>query len=238
MMNTPRWGTSATAVIGRLARRHKGSERTKARTGGPSCRARYVRAGLLFVQRAARQQSARARPDLNSSDSCALPGDVRSSICADSGRVLAQILGLPSVDERNRAEFQESAWSFIQRPDGPTRLSEAILKTGLTSENDHVIVEGIRQRRTLEALQGAGASARVGKLFVYTPPDLAFEFYKARAGADGVTFDEFIARRESPVERETDELITEADAVLYNWIGRDGHQAAVIELMAELGIRT
>ena len=47
---------------------------------------------------------------------------------------------------------------------------------------------------------------------------------------------EFLDVRNAAVEAEVDDLITEADAVLYNWTGRLKYKKTIRSMMADLGI--
>lgn len=76
------------------------------------------------------------------------------------------------------------------------------------------------------------AGKRVGILFIHTPPDVAFEFYRGRG--DGVsTIHDFLAIRDNAVERDVRELIGRSDAVLYNWTGRLSYRNIIGKLMAD-----
>lgn len=64
----------------------------------------------------------------------------------NSGRVLAQMLGLPPVPETPRETFQAAAGEFITRPDGPTQLAAALHTAVDRTQSTRVLVDGIRQR--------------------------------------------------------------------------------------------
>lgn len=66
-------------------------------------------------------------------------------------------------------------------------------------------------------------------LYVAAAPDTAYEFYRSRE-LRKASMQEFLAVRDSPVEREIYLMLEEADAVLYNWLGKD----QVLEALAGL----
>jgi predicted NUDIX family phosphoesterase/dephospho-CoA kinase len=152
----------------------------------------------------------------------------------NSGRVLARLLNLPPVSASNRTRFQEAAQRFITTDAGPEKLGRALADAIALREGEPAVVDGIRHRATLAALRRNLAPNSVAVVFVQTPPDVAYKFYKARLRED-VSFHEFTTSRENPVERETNDLIAEADAVLYNWSGRDSYRKTVHDLMKQLG---
>ncbi len=72
-------------------------------------------------------------------------------------------------------------------------------------------------------------------MFVHTPPDVAFAFYRKREQPD-LTIERFLALRAAQAEAEVESLIEESDAVLYNWAGVDNYQSTIDQLMAEVGV--
>jgi hypothetical protein len=75
----------------------------------------------------------------------------------------------------------------------------------------------------------------VGVVFVQTPFDVAYSFYAERI-AQGASIQEFLAVRDAPVEAQVDDLISEADAVLYNWTGKIKYKDTIRTMLDELGI--
>ena len=153
----------------------------------------------------------------------------------NSGKILARLLGVRPVSEAGRKAFQELSWQFISSTDGPRLLAHAIMEQIHKTDSDRVLIDGIRQGITLEQLREnlRKNGKSVGLVFVYTPPDIAFRFYNSRQSAP-VSIQDFLAIRESPVERETYDMIELADAVLYNWIGRPMYHSTVCEFMGEV----
>jgi predicted NUDIX family phosphoesterase/dephospho-CoA kinase len=145
----------------------------------------------------------------------------------NSGQVVAKLMGRPSVTEEDRSNFQQDALAFIQSRDGPERLGAAIAKEAMQVIGGRVVVDGLRQRATLEALR-KHSSLRVATLYVHTPPDVALGLYNARAGTD-VPMVEFAELREAEVEAEIPSFLSVADAVLFNW----GERMLFRELVAD-----
>lgn len=144
----------------------------------------------------------------------------------NTGRIVADILGIPPVAVYGREKFQKEAGEFIKEPDGPERLAAAIWERVRQLPPGKVLVDGIRQRATLNALRKLAGNSRVGVLYVHTLPDLAYKFFRAREQPKLSIF-EFLERRHAEVEREVSDMIRLADAVLYNWIGRKEYQKAI-----------
>jgi len=156
----------------------------------------------------------------------------------NSGAVLAELLGRPPITpdrEDERHSFQAEALAFISSKQGPKDLAAAIWRKAQESDHGRVLIDGIRQGATLAALRSTAENRKVGVLYVYTPPDVALDFYRARRGADTSVHD-FIAVREAPVEADVASLIGNADAVVYNWAGLRGFRDIARALMKELEI--
>ena len=82
---------------------------------------------------------------------------------------------------------------------------------------DRTLVDGIRQRATLEALKRIVGNRRIGIVFVHTPADLALEvLFRTVLRMELASMADFLRVRSAPVEAEVESLITMADAVLYN----------------------
>ena len=152
----------------------------------------------------------------------------------NSGEVLAEVVGIPPVPETPRSEFHEAAWRFISHRRGPDRLASAIAKR--ITRDRPTVVDGLRQLRTLEALRER-LDSRLGVIFVHTPPDMAYDLYCNREAKVVVPPLDFFALRDSPVEREVRDFIGIADAVVYNWVGRNSYHDAVRRLLTEIAAR-
>jgi predicted NUDIX family phosphoesterase len=151
----------------------------------------------------------------------------------NSGRVLADILGIPPVPETPRDVFQAKAWAFIQRSSGPARLARAIWRRVEIESKDKLLIDGIRQRATLGELKKLAGDRSVALLYVHTPPTVAYKFFKGRSKKSLSIYD-FLKVSDSPVEAEVRSMIRGADAVLYNWSGEPLYKDAVRELMHEI----
>ena len=149
----------------------------------------------------------------------------------NTGRVLAGLLGLPAVPETPRDVFQDAAWAFISEPDGPTRLAAAVLRAARETSASGVIIDGVRQLTTLAELRRL--AGRLGVIYVETPPDIAFRFYRARPGG-AVSIHDFLVVRDALVEADLGPMIREADAIVYNSFGVQRLQGAIRRLVAEI----
>ncbi|HXJ15540.1 MAG TPA: HTH domain-containing protein [Candidatus Limnocylindrales bacterium] len=150
----------------------------------------------------------------------------------NSGQVLAELLGIPPVPKTDRGEFQKHAWKFIRQKNGPAKLARSLIAKANESSG-HALIDGIRQRATLEQLRIQASPKAVAVLFVYTPPHIAYKFYHGRGG-HRLAISQYLRLREAPVELEVRKLIADADAVLYNWTGKLKYEQAVRKLMIEL----
>jgi predicted NUDIX family phosphoesterase/dephospho-CoA kinase len=153
----------------------------------------------------------------------------------NSGKILASLLKIPPVPDTPRHEFQSAAWSFINTPLGPKHLAEAIWDELARLDSDRILVDGIRQRSTIEELRLLSTRTKVGMLYVHTPPDVAYEFFRKRGRSSDVSIYDFLTIREALVESEVGNLIGISDAVLYNWTGRPQYRQVVMSLMKVLG---
>jgi predicted NUDIX family phosphoesterase/adenylate kinase family enzyme len=152
----------------------------------------------------------------------------------NSGRILADLMGIRPIPKTRREEFQRRAEKFINKTNGPQRLAKRLWSEAEKIDSDRILIDGLRHKSTLAELRSA-ANRRVGVIFVETPHDVAFSFYRSRF-ARGCSIEEFVRVREAAVEREVRSLIDEADVVLYNWRGRIEYRAAIRTLMRDLGI--
>ena len=55
----------------------------------------------------------------------------------NTGKVVAELLGIPPVSETPRAEFQEKAWQFINSQDGPGSLAIRLVSKWHMKLNRH-----------------------------------------------------------------------------------------------------
>jgi predicted NUDIX family phosphoesterase len=153
----------------------------------------------------------------------------------NSGRVLARELGIPAVAEKRRVAFQDAAWTYITAPDGPDRFARALLREAERPDTPRILIDGIRHERTLLALKRLAAPRRVATIYVHTPINVAFEFFRSRAGPRA-TIHDFLEVRGAPVEQDVQRLIRDADAVVFNWKGRAQYRSIIRTLMREIGV--
>lgn len=151
----------------------------------------------------------------------------------NTGQVLAKLLGVPPVPVTPRQSFQDLAWRFIESPAGPAELAKAIAEEAKLGGGG-VVVDGVRQLATLSQLRGLVGA--MGVIYVETPPDIAFRFYRLRLGGSPVNIQDFLLLRDAPVERDLGPMIREADAVLYNSFGVPRFREAIRRLLREAGL--
>lgn len=151
----------------------------------------------------------------------------------NSGKVLAGILGIPPVPDTERSVFQAEAWRFISKPNGPFLFALEIWNQVRNQNSPRILIDGIRQRATLDQLKELAKGRRIALLYVHTPPDVTYEFYKGRSGPE-FSIHDFIQVCDSPVEREVRGMIGFSDVVLYNWTGQLEYQNAIRSFMHEV----
>lgn len=150
----------------------------------------------------------------------------------NSGRVMAGLLGIPPVPTTPRDNFQQKAWRFIHSKRGPQRLAKALIDLAQQHEKTPLI-DGIRQRDTIDYLRQYAAPVKIALMYVYTPPHISYRFYEDRSGKKE-NIDAFLKLYNAPVEADVKKLIVDADAILYNWTGKLKYEQAVRQLMQEL----
>ena len=151
----------------------------------------------------------------------------------NTGRVLSEIIGLPSIPDTDRHEFQEAAWKFISEPDGPIILASHIWNRIRLLNKPRILIDGIRQRATFEALQEIAGDNQIGLVYVHTPPDISYHFYRER-NRPRLTIHEFLQLYDAPVERDVPGMIAISDVVVYNWTGRLEYRNTIRRLMSEI----
>jgi predicted NUDIX family phosphoesterase/dephospho-CoA kinase len=153
-----------------------------------------------------------------------------------TGRVLAQILGVPPVPETPRSEFQDLANNFITQPDSFRKFANELSGFALSEPAKRLLFDGIRQVATFSELKKALKPERIFLVHVHAPPDLAYRFYRQREDKK-ITHKKFLHLLRSPVESELDSFSESADAVIYNWVGIKELEGAVKRMAEALGIR-
>lgn len=153
----------------------------------------------------------------------------------NSGQVLAKLLKVPPVPTTPRTTFDDLAWKFITKPNGPAELAAAIWKQAESIKSSRVVIDGIRQIETFRALQKAASGRKLGLVYVETAPDIAYELYVGR-DRSSLAYRDFLKLLQSDVQSEVAGFKRSADAVLYNWFGKREFESAVRALMLDLGI--
>ena len=156
----------------------------------------------------------------------------------NSGQVLAELIGIPPVPESDRADFQKLAFEFISKPDGPKMLAAALVNSARKIAGERIVIDGIRHPETLAELKGL-SDVPLALLYVYTPPDVAYEMYRMREdhGFGDIDFDSFVDLYNAPVEGQVRYIIQDADVILYNWIGLSEYEKTINEMLTKLGLR-
>ncbi len=149
----------------------------------------------------------------------------------NSGRVLAKLLAAPPVPRTRRNNFQKKALQFIKSPDGPLKLATAISAVIQKIKKDKIVVDGIRHRATLDALRVLVRPARIAVVFVHAAPDVALNFIRRREAIRSTTTKSLLEIYSAPVEHEVRQIISDADAVIYNWVGKQNYRKVVSDLM-------
>jgi hypothetical protein len=125
---------------------------------------------------------------------------------------------------------------MIREPGQPRQLARAILEEVARLNEPRVIIDGVRQLETLEALKEL-SPRKIASVFVYTPADIAYQLYLIReADAPYLSLSDFMRIYNAPVESEVRLMIQESDAIIYNWFGLESYELVVEKLVAELGL--
>lgn len=149
----------------------------------------------------------------------------------NSGAVVAELLGLPPVPVTSREAFQDAAGRFIAQPDGPEILGTELARR-VSEASGRVLIDGIRQPETLEVVKAALGASNTAVVYVHAPVDIAYEFYRDREDASA-SIEDFTARRAARVEIQVAQMLGDADAALFNWIGREEYQRVVQEFTTQ-----
>jgi hypothetical protein len=123
---------------------------------------------------------------------------------------------------------------FIRRGGGPERLSASIEARVNEVGAERCIIDGIRHLSTYENLTlrfGGG----MGLIFVQTPPDVAYDMYRAREAQRVLTFSyrEFLEIYDAPVESEIPSLGRKAQVYIYNSFGIDAFRRTLDEVASQ-----
>jgi predicted NUDIX family phosphoesterase len=157
-----------------------------------------------------------------------------------SGDVLRKLMGAPPISEIGRREFQARALNFITDQGGPSRLADAIARAIEVHCRSSCFVDGLRHLATYEALETA-LKQPVGLIFIQTPPDVAYDMFRAREAEASLSFSyrEFLEFYDAPVEAELQSLGRNAQAYIFNSFGIDAFRRTldeVAELLRSSGV--
>jgi hypothetical protein len=129
-------------------------------------------------------------------------------------------MAAPAMSEIGRKEFQARAFNFIQSDRGPEQLAALITARIDDLGGSRCIVDGIRHLATYEQVTKRFAG-NAGLVFVQTPPDVAYDMYRAREAPGTLDFSyrEFLEIYDAPVESEIPSLGRKAQVYVYNSFG-------------------
>src|SRR6266851_7431751 len=152
-----------------------------------------------------------------------------------SSTLLQKLMGTPPMSEIGRHDFQTKAFEFIRSDGGPERLAASIYARVNEVGTNRCIVDGIRNLSTYENLS-ARFGGDVGLIFVQTPPDVAYEMYRAREvqGALAFSYREFLEVYDAPVESEIPSLGRRAQVYIYNSFGMEPFRRTLDTVAARL----
>jgi len=192
--------------------------------------ARLSRTGTLVVS---------GRIGSGKSETASYLGGRLSVPVVKSSEVVQELMAAPPLHEIGRRRFQEMSHQFISAADGPARLATAIARKVEAIRPDRCIVDGIRHPATYEQLRKLLGNETL-LVYVHTPPDIAFDFYRTREEKLGLnlTYRDFLALYDAPVESEISSLGRAADLYVYNSFGIEAFRRMLDELAAGLATRT
>jgi predicted NUDIX family phosphoesterase len=152
-----------------------------------------------------------------------------------SGLLLQELMEAPPITEIGRREFQARAFDFIRSEGGPERLAALIVSRVNELRVGRCIIDGIRHLATYEHL-ALHLGVSVDLLFVQTPPDVAYDMYRAREAPGTLSFSyrEFLEIYDAPVESEIPSLGRKAQLYVYNSFGMDAFRRTLDEVAARL----
>jgi|ERR1700712_49293 predicted NUDIX family phosphoesterase len=152
----------------------------------------------------------------------------------NSGRVLARILGISPIPRTSRRTFQAAAVHFIGSRNGPRKLAREICRIANSSAASRIIVDGIRHRETLRLIRQF-STRDVAVVYVQAAPDIAYALYSARERKN-ISPTKFFELYSALVESDVRYLIQDADAIIYNWTGKDEYDAVLDKFGTELAL--
>lgn len=152
-----------------------------------------------------------------------------------SGSELQHLMDAPALQEIGRVEFQRRAEEFIRSPRGPELLARRIAEIAAAMPQSRIVVDGIRQPETYDALSVA-MEGQVALMYVNTPPDIAYEMYRLRESSSALDFAyrDFLKIYDAPVENDLPTLGRLAHTYIYNFLGVDALRRSLDKLVLQL----
>lgn len=131
-----------------------------------------------------------------------------------TAQVIQELIHCPSIVSIGRKSFQDIAFSFIGLPDGPKRLAEAIHKHMNEDESRTYVIDGIRNLSTFQLLKER-LRGDISLIYVDSGVDESLGFYRYREERN-IQIRQFHEYLQHPVEQEIEQLIGEANVIIYN----------------------
>ena len=151
-----------------------------------------------------------------------------------TGELVRTLMNAPSIAEIGREEFQKRAFEFISGPNGPNRLAQAILRQVTNNGGRPCIVDGVRNLQTFEKLESLYHGGDIGLIYIQTPPDVAFDMYRAREAQGTLSFSyrDFLKVYDAPVESKITSLGRKAHAIVYNSFGMEAFRRTLDDFVS------
>jgi dephospho-CoA kinase len=131
-----------------------------------------------------------------------------------SGKILQSIMQVDDIETLGRSKFQDLAYDFITKEEGPSTLANKIIETIEAEPGERFVIDGIRNLKTFDRLK-----ERLGKdltlIYVDSTVDNCFTFFNKREGQTIGEY-EFYSFLNHQVESEINKLIGKANIVFYN----------------------
>lgn len=151
-----------------------------------------------------------------------------------TGRLIAEIIGIPPVPVTPRPVFQAAAHELVSTHTGVMHLTECIMARCHELNTDKITIDGLRIPEVLAELRKDAVNYRIGVLFIEAPPRLAHRFYEKRKGIT-IDYESFLAIISAPIEQDIDVMQAMADAIIVN--DQEGILTETLHaLMRELGL--
>lgn len=127
---------------------------------------------------------------------------------------VAEIIRIEDFGDQDRTSFQYAAMKLISNSNGIDKLANLICEKIQNAKNNFIIIDGVRNVGTYEIIKRNLPDTNI--MYIDTPRDIAFKFYKERSKPRTPTIDEFRKARQHDVEREILFFKDIADVYVYN----------------------